>query len=132
MSFLVKNIRFETAANELCKAWWCRRIWRIGDATKKVAEKILEQGGLVDQQAGVYHFTCQGQTSWAEFAKAIFVENEISSITVNGITTEEYPTPAKRPAFSVLNGEKLKRVFGVSLPDWGTALAHCAAETKAL
>jgi len=104
----------------------------IADATKQIAEKILEQGGLTEDQAGVYHFTCQGQTSWAEFAKAIFVENEVSKITVNGITTEEYPTPAKRPAFSVLNGDKLNRVFGVSLPHWGTALAHCAAETKTL
>ncbi len=104
----------------------------IADATKQIAEKILEQGGLTEEQVGVYHFTCQGQTSWAEFAKAIFVENEISTVTVNGITTEEYPTPAKRPAFSVLNGDKLTRVFGVSLPHWGTALAHCAAETKTL
>jgi len=103
----------------------------IADATKQIAEKILEQGGISEEQSGVYHFTCQGQTSWAEFAKAIFVENEISSVTVNGITTEEYPTPAKRPAFSVLNGDKLASVFSVSLPHWGTALAHCAAETKA-
>ncbi len=102
----------------------------IADATKKIAERILEQGGLDEEQFGVYHFTCQGQTSWAEFAKAIFVENEVNTVTVNGISTEEYPTPAKRPAFSVLNGDKLSRVFGVSLPHWGTALAHCAAETK--
>lgn len=103
----------------------------IADATKLLLEKILEQGGINDDQVGVYHFTCQGQTSWCEFAKAIFVENEITKMTVNGITTADYPTPAKRPAFSVLDLGKLKDTFDVSLPHWGTALAHCAAETKA-
>ena len=103
----------------------------IADATKQLAEKILDQGGINDDQVGVYHFTCQGQTSWCEFAKAIFIENEITKMKVTGITTDEYPTPAKRPAYSVLNLDKLKDTFDVSLPHWGTALAHCVAETKA-
>ncbi|MFT6408831.1 MAG: dTDP-4-dehydrorhamnose reductase [Arenicella sp.] len=103
----------------------------IADAVKQLVVLLLQQGGLQQEQAGVYHFTCQGQTSWAEFAKAIFVENEITSITVNSIATEEYPTPAKRPAYSVLSLDKLKQTFDISLPHWGTALAHCAAETNA-
>lgn len=103
----------------------------IADATKQLAEKILLQGGLLDGQAGLYHFTCQGQTSWADFAKAIFVENEVNNINVNSITTKEYPTPAKRPAYSVLNVEKITQAFGISLPHWGTALAYCAVESKA-
>ncbi|MGK0375380.1 MAG: dTDP-4-dehydrorhamnose reductase [Arenicella sp.] len=100
----------------------------IADATKQLVALILKQGGLTEGQSGIYHFTCQGQTSWAEFAKAIFVENEITNITIKSISTEEYPTPAKRPAFSVLNLKKLKQTFDISLPHWGTALAHCAAE----
>lgn len=103
----------------------------IADATKQLVDFIVEQGMLHSEQVGVYHFTCQGQTSWAEFAKSIFVENEITHVKVNSISTEEYPTPAKRPTYSVLNGGKLEKVFGVTLPHWGTALAHCAAETKA-
>lgn len=102
----------------------------IADATKQLVERILDQGGLKEGQAGVYHFTCQGQTSWAEFAKAIFVENEIATVKVSSISTEEYPTPAQRPAYSVLNLDKLKQVFDISLPHWGTALAHCASESK--
>ena len=104
----------------------------IADAVKQLTDIIIQQGDIKQEQCGVYHFTCQGQTSWADFAKAIFVENEVNNISVNSITTQEYPTPAKRPAYSVLNGSKLNSVFGVSLPHWGTALAHCAAETKAL
>ena len=103
----------------------------IADTTRMLVERVLEQGGIKPEQVGVYHFTCQGQTSWCEFAKAIFVENGVNDITVNGISTQEYPTPAKRPAYSVLNLDKLKNTFGLSLPHWGTALAQCAVETGA-
>ncbi len=104
----------------------------IAEATKRLVDIILEQGGLQDEQSGIYHFTCAGQTSWCEFARAIFVENEVTNITVNPIATADYPTPAKRPAYSVLEGSKLKSVFGIALPHWGTALAQCAVETKSL
>lgn len=102
----------------------------IAESTKQLVEVIDKQGGIMTEQIGVYHFTCQGQTSWADFAKAIFVENELSNMTVSGIPGTEYPTPARRPNFSVLNTKKLLDVFGVSLPHWGTALSQCVAETK--
>ena len=102
----------------------------IAEATKKLVEIIFNQGQIEDSQKGVYHLTCGGQTSWAEFAKAIFVENQKDAMTVNSITTDEYPTPAKRPAFSVLNNDKLQAVFGVSLPTWQDALGECVEETK--
>lgn len=103
----------------------------IADATKQLVDIIDQQGGITTEQSGVYHFTCQGKTSWADFAKAIFVENEITSMTVSGISTSEYPTPAQRPAYSVLNNTKLMDVFGITLPHWGTALSQCVAETVA-
>lgn len=102
----------------------------IADAVQKLVRIIVEQDRLAPEQTGIFHFTCQGQTSWAAFAKAIFVENEITSIKVNSISTQEYPTPAARPAYSVLNLDKLNKVFGISLPHWGTALAHCVAEDQ--
>lgn len=102
----------------------------IADATKQLVDVVFQQGEIKQSQIGVYHFSCQGQTSWAEFAKAIFVENKVANINVKDITTAEYPTPAKRPAYSVLCLDKLKQVFDISLPHWGTALTHCAAETS--
>lgn len=104
----------------------------IAEATKKLVDMLLEQGEVKPEQRGVYHFTCQGQTSWCDFAKALFIENDITKITVNPISSSEYPTPAQRPSFSVLNGQKLLQTFGISLPHWGTALAQCAAESKTL
>lgn len=102
----------------------------IASACRQLLDILLEQGELKPEQCGVYHFTCQGQTSWAEFAKSIFVENEVTQITVHGIPSSEYPTPAQRPAYSVLNTKKLLDVFGITLPHWGTALSQCASETK--
>ena len=84
-----------------------------------------------DDQFGVYHLTCQGQTHWAGFADALFKANGIGHMVVNGIPSSEYPTPAKRPEYSVLNCAKLADQFGIALPNWLDALHVCAAETSA-
>ena len=102
----------------------------IANATRSLVDIIFRQEGITEAQVGVYHFSCGGQTSWCEFARALFAENDIADITINAITTEEYPTPAKRPAYSVLDGSKLEQVFGIALPDWRDALHDCAAETR--
>lgn len=102
----------------------------IAEVTKVLVETILNNGGIGEAQAGIYHFSCQGQTSWHDFAKALFIENGLTNIKVNPIPSSDYPTPAKRPAFSVLDGKKLRSVFDVSLPHWQTALAHCVSQTK--
>lgn len=101
----------------------------IAVATRQLLEIILQQGGITPDQIGTYHFSCGGETSWCEFAKAIFDKHQIESMKVFAITTDQYPTPAKRPAYSVLNNAKLKSVFGVSLPSWESALDVCVAET---
>ena len=103
----------------------------IAAGCKELVEKILLSGEITAQQIGVYHFSCEGQTSWAEFAKAIFTGNGLDKMLVNSITTADYPTPAKRPAYSVLNGDKLVAEFNVSLPDWQLGLANCIAESGA-
>ena len=97
----------------------------IANGTVDVVEKILDKG--FDAQTGLYHMTCSGVTSWSGFAKAIF-NSENVSVKVKEITTNDYPTPAKRPAYSVLDNAKLMRNFGVQLPSWQAALATCVAE----
>ncbi len=99
----------------------------IADATKKLIDQILEQDGIAAEQIGVYHLSCQGQTSWADFADEIFARHQIA-VTVNSIPSSDYPTPAKRPAYSVLDGTKLLTTFAVSLPDWQLALQACVSE----
>lgn len=73
---------------------------------------------------GVYHLCSSGHTSWHGFASAIIdamPEAERKCRKVESITTAEYPTPTKRPAYSVMSTAKLERVFGLRLPDW----RHC-------
>ena len=70
---------------------------------------------------GIYNFSNEGQCSWYDFAKKIF---EINNITVNlqAIPTSSFPTPAKRPKYSVLNKLKIKSNFGIGLIDWENSL----------
>ena len=70
---------------------------------------------------GIYNFSNEGQCSWYDFAKKIFDVNEIS-INLQPIPTLAYPTPAKRPAYSVLDKSKIKAVFGVAIKDWSESL----------
>jgi len=74
---------------------------------------------------GTYHLASAGVTSWQGFAQAIVnlmpTEGKKCSV-VESISTPEYPTPAKRPAYSVLGCDKLERVFGLRLPPWEESL----------
>ncbi len=72
---------------------------------------------------GTYHATCEGQCSWADFAKAIF-QRAGKTTNVQYVTTEEYNSPAKRPAYSVLDNYMLRLAFGdaFQMADWQDAL----------
>ena len=74
--------------------------------------------------------TCQGQTSWHGFARSILeLTNPQPMPQLKAITTSEYPTPATRPAYSVLSNDKLYKTFGVELPYWEEALQKCLNDT---
>jgi dTDP-4-dehydrorhamnose reductase len=70
---------------------------------------------------GIYNFSNEGQCSWYDFAKEIFRVNNIF-INLQPIPTSAYPTPAKRPAYSVLDKSKIKEVFGVEIKNWEESL----------
>jgi dTDP-4-dehydrorhamnose reductase len=75
---------------------------------------------------GVYHLCCSGQASWHEFARAIVDRMPAAGRkcrTVEAITSADYPTPAKRPAYSVMSCARLHHTFGLTLPDWQDALS---------
>ena len=76
---------------------------------------------------GIFHFSNEGIASWYDFAIEIF---NISGIkcTVNPILTQDYPTPSKRPHFSVLDKSKIKSTFGLKIPYWKDSLAKCLKE----
>jgi dTDP-4-dehydrorhamnose reductase len=70
---------------------------------------------------GIYNFSNEGDCSWYDFAKEIFKVNNIS-INLQPIPTTAYPTPAKRPAYSVLDKSKIKRVFSIEIKSWQDSL----------
>lgn len=78
---------------------------------------------------GIYHYSNEGVCSWYDFAKAIHEMYGIEC-NVHPIPTEEYPTPAVRPAYSVLNKSKIKRIFGIQIPYWRDSLKKCITQLK--
>jgi len=74
---------------------------------------------------GVYHFSNEGVISWYDFTKAIHRIAGIKDCHVRPIHTEEYPTPAKRPHYSVLDKTKVKQTFGIEVPYWEDSLEDC-------
>ena len=73
---------------------------------------------------GIYHYSNEGDITWYDFAVAI-KELSGSSCKVNPIPTSQYPTPAKRPSYSVLDKTKIQQAFGIRTKDWKTSLAVC-------
>jgi len=66
---------------------------------------------------GIYNFSNEGQCSWFDFAKKIFEINQVK-IDITPIPTTQFPTPAERPKYSVLNKTKIKTVFGIDIKPW--------------
>jgi dTDP-4-dehydrorhamnose reductase len=110
-------------------------------ALTKIAERSEGQNGFANF-AGTYHMTAAGVTTWYGFAVAILQEASaipasspwltsalgglpLRTKCVTPITSAEYPTPARRPAYSVLSNAKLAQVFSIELPDWRPQL-RCA------
>lgn len=89
---------------------------------QKVEGKKLDRSAL----AGIWHYSNEGVCSWYDFAKAV-IDIKGLQCKINPIETKDYPLPAPRPPFSVLNKAKLKTAFGVEIPHWRDSLARCLA-----
>jgi len=98
---------------------------QIARATVELLDGGVER---IAAAPGIYHATARGETTWFGFAQAIFdawsrrAGASFMPPKVVPIPTSEYPTPARRPAYSVLSNAKLERTFGVRLPDWRQGL----------
>ena len=95
---------------------WSRSIAR---ATLRM---IGEGGERLAEHAGLYHLSAAGSTTWYGFARSILHGRGVEVIP---ITSADYPTPARRPAYGVLDATRFARTFGFALPDWQTLLHEC-------
>lgn len=103
----------------------------LAAAIIKIIETSDKAPGLFGKKSaipyGVYHFTNLGETTWFEFARRIYELGKKyariqSDCSVNPCTTEEYPTPAKRPAYSVLDKSKIQNALRIKIPSWEESL----------
>jgi dTDP-4-dehydrorhamnose reductase len=96
----------------------------IADALIAIAARVKDDSSPALR--GIFHMTGSGEGTWADFAQAVFGEAAARGrrlTRVKRIATADYPTPARRPANSRLDNEKLARVYGLRLPDWRQSVA---------
>jgi dTDP-4-dehydrorhamnose reductase len=96
---------------------WCRT---LSEAT---AATLAHGIPWLAERSGLYHMASAGATTWHGFAKAII--GDAPRPLVVPITTSEYPTPARRPAYGVLSARKFEATFAYKMPDWTSELAAC-------
>ena len=99
---------------------------QVGTPTyaKDLARVILEIVTGINWKSGLYHYSNEGVASWYDFAIAI---RDLAGLKtqINPIETSQYPTPAVRPKYSVLNKKKFKETFGLKIPYWRDSLVSC-------
>ncbi len=92
-----------------------------------LAEAILKIIAGEKWTPGIFHFSNAGTVSWYEFASEIKQQTH-ARCKINPVSTQEYPTLAKRPAYSVLNTEKIRQTYHLRMHDWKQSLAACLVE----
>jgi dTDP-4-dehydrorhamnose reductase len=92
----------------------------LASVVLKICEQILDG----NQHRGIYHFCNQGIISWFQFAQSIQRIKNLSC-KILPISTNQFPTKAKRPAFSALNTQKIQKDFNINIPNWETSLQNC-------
>jgi dTDP-4-dehydrorhamnose reductase len=85
---------------------------------------ILDIIAADNKQYGIYHYSNEGVTSWYDFAKGIFDISK-TNVKIGPIRTSQYPTPAVRPTFSVMDKSKIKSTFNIEIPYWRDSLEVC-------
>jgi len=101
---------------------WCRI---VAEATARILASGLS---ATAERAGLYHLSSGGHASWYDFARAIL--GDAPRPRVVPIATSSYPTPARRPSYTVLATVKFETTFGFGLPDWREGLARCLAASE--
>jgi dTDP-4-dehydrorhamnose reductase len=104
----------------------------IAQSTAFALKSVLEADNDNSASSGIYNLVSSGVVSWYDFARAIREraggDPRFGEARLTPIASSEYPTPAKRPRWSVLSTEKIERVFGIHPVPWPDAMRLCVAE----
>ena len=143
-NFLLTMLRLGEARDELRVVDDQRGAPTSSRCLARLVRELLDRDGDTDQllrsevdalaeRSGLYHATAAGETTWFGFAQAIFDEvgrrrrGAFKPPRLVAIPTSEYPTPAKRPAYSVLSSARLQSQFGVAIGDWRRGLEEAVS-----
>ena len=99
------------------------------DLAGAIIEIILQTDFSKQQGLEIYHYTNEGECTWYEFASAI-MQLSGSNCKVLPISTSEYPSSCRRPAYSVLDKNKIKKAFGIRIPEWDDSLRRMLEDLK--
>jgi dTDP-4-dehydrorhamnose reductase len=97
----------------------------LAEATAEAISRVLHNASL----DGLYHMTAGGSTTWCAFARAIFQAEKLG-VSVKAISSAEYPTPARRPANSLLDNSQLAQKVGIRLPPWEEGMRSVLAQVR--
>ena len=116
-------------ADQIGSPTWARM---VAEATALILAKTwsISGAGSIAEKGGLYHLSADGFVSWHGFAMAILAAEEEAGKPVPRVVpipSSEYPTPAARPTYSVLDNDAVRTVFGICLPDWHQQLRLCLA-----
>jgi dTDP-4-dehydrorhamnose reductase len=90
----------------------------------KACLDIMSVDGKISAKGNVYHYSNEGAISWFDFAHAILSLSGITC-TIEPVDSSQFPTPARRPNYSVLDKGKIKTDFGLTIPYWYNSLKDC-------
>lgn len=96
-----------------------------GDLAQAIFDIV--EGRKFENHSGVYHFSNEGVTSWYDFTKKIAELARNTACDIQPCHSDEFPSPVKRPAYSVLDKTKIKQTFGTNVPYWEDSLKKCVA-----
>ena len=108
---------------------------QIGSPTSAESIATAVAMALLNPVDGIYHITSSGKTSWHRFARRIIADAfELGLLdqqpSINAIPSSQYPTPAQRPSYSVLDCSKLFETFNIKMPNWQTSLQLCMQKIR--
>lgn len=102
------------------------------DLAKAIVRILDRSESSTDFHSGIYLYSNEGIATWYDFTVQIFEDAKVTTCKVSPITTDQYPTKATRPQYSVLDKTKIKTTFGLDIPQWQDSLKKCIEELQRL
>ena len=102
----------------------------LASAIKVIIEKVTQVPEIFNFQFSIFNYSNEGVCSWYDFTKMIAQYSGQTQCNIQPCHSEEFPSPVKRPAFSVLDKTKIKQTFGITIPYWTDSLKKCIKNLK--